>query len=127
MSLDTTKDMQFHYDLGKQLLELRQEGVLILGSGNMVHNLGIMAWQDAAFDWAIDYDTNLRQWILDDEYEPIIHYEKHGRAGLLAVNSGEHYEPLMYILALKEPSETVTFFAEKVTYGSISMRSVMIG
>ncbi len=126
-SLDMALDMQQHYELGKQLGELREEGILILGSGNIVHNLRIMRWGEEAYDWATDYDAKVRQWILEDDHEPIIQYQKHGQAGLLSVNSAEHYEPLLYILALKEPGEPVSFFAEKVTFGAVSMRSVRIG
>jgi 4,5-DOPA dioxygenase extradiol len=127
LSLDQAAGAQFHYDLGKQLAPLREEGVLILGSGNIVHNLRVMQWADSAFDWAAEYDARVRQWILDGDHEPIIQYEKHGQAGLLAVNSAEHYEPLLYILALQQAGEPVQFFAEKVTLGSISMRSLRIG
>ena len=127
LGLDQAAGAQFHYDLGKQLAPLREEGVLVLGSGNIVHNLRIMQWAEAAFDWAAEYDARLRQWILDGDHAPIIQYEKHGQAGMLAVNSAEHYEPLLYALALQEPGETVHFFAEKVTLGSISMRSLRIG
>ncbi|MEW6093697.1 MAG: class III extradiol ring-cleavage dioxygenase, partial [Chloroflexota bacterium] len=126
-SLDGALDMSQHYQLGKQLAELREEGILILGSGNIVHNLGIMRWGEEAFDWAKDYDVKVRQWILEGDHDPIIQYKKHGQAGLLAVNSAEHYEPLVYILAMKEAGEPISFFAEKVTFGSISMRSVRIG
>lgn len=127
LSLDVTKPPQFHYDLGSQLKTLRKEGVLIIGSGNLVHNLGMVAWEDTAFDWAMEYDARIKQWILDDDHEPIIHYEKHGRTAEMAVNSAEHYEPLLFILGLKEKGEPVQFFTEKATYGSISMRSVRIG
>jgi 4,5-DOPA dioxygenase extradiol len=127
LSLDYVKDMQHHYDLGKQLKALREEGILILGSGNMVHNLGVLQWEGGAYDWAEQYDAKLRDWILADEHEAIIHYEKHGRAGQLSVNSAEHYEPLLYVLALKEIGEPVSFFSEQVVMGSISMRSLRIG
>jgi 4,5-DOPA dioxygenase extradiol len=127
LSLDQAAGMQQHYDLGRQLAELRQEGVLILGSGNMVHNLRVLNWSDTAFDWALEFDEKLRAWIESGDHEPVIQYEKHGRSALLAVNSAEHYEPLLYILALQQAGEAVRFFTDRVTLGSISMRSLRIG
>ncbi len=127
LSLDRTHDAPFHYELGQQLKALREDGVLIVGSGNLVHNLRMMVWEDTAFDWAIEFDARVRQWILDNDHDPIIHYEKQGRAAALAVNSAEHYLPLLYILGLKEENEPVSFFAEKVWGGSLSMRCVRIG
>ena len=127
LSLDRTKPFEHHYQLAGQLKELREEDVLIMGSGNLVHNLRTVVFEDIAYDWAVDYDNKVRQWILDDDHEPIIHYEKQGQSAMLSVNSGEHNLPLLYSLGLKEPGEPVSFFADKVWGGSISMRSVRIG
>lgn len=127
LSLDVKKSPQEHYDLGRQLKTLREEGVLILGSGNIVHNLRILNWEDSAYDWAVDYDAKVKQWILDDDHDSIIQYHQHGREAALAINSAEHYKPLLYVLGAEEPGEPVSFFAEKVTLGSISMRSHRIG
>ncbi len=127
LSLDRAIDAAGHYALGQQLRELRQAGVLILGSGNIVHNLRLMVWEDAAFDWAVDYDARVKTWILDGDHDSIIHYEKYGSAAMLSVNSAEHYLPLLYILGLKEGGEPVGFFAEKLWGGSLSMRCVQIG
>ena len=127
LSLDVKKSPQEHFDLGRQLKTLREEGVLILGSGNIVHNLRILNWEDSAYDWAVSYDAKVKQWILDDDLDPIIQYQQHGREAALAINSAEHYKPLLYVLGAKEPGEAVSFFAEKVTLGSISMRSLRIG
>jgi 4,5-DOPA dioxygenase extradiol len=126
LSLDRTRSPQYHYDLGRELKPLRQQGVLIIGSGNMVHNLGLVNWEGGALDWAQDYDARLKEWILQDDHEPVIHYEDYGRPAQLAVNSAEHYEPLLYILGLKDPDEKVQFFTEEVMLGSISMRSLLI-
>ena len=127
-SLDRTKNPSHHYQLGRQLKELREEGVLIISSGNIVHNLGTVIWQDGAkYDWAESFDSKVQQWILDDEHDPLIHFEKHGQEASLSINSGEHYMPLLYTLGAKDENESVTFFADKVTYGSISMRSVKVG
>lgn len=127
LSLDRSHHPAGHYSLGRQLAELRQQGVLVIGSGNIVHNLRLMVWQGAAFDWAEEYDLKVRQCILNDDHESIIHYERHGQAAQLSVNSAEHYLPLLYILGLQQPGEPVSFFAEKVFAGSISMRCVRIG
>jgi len=127
LSLDVTKNAQAHYDLGRQLQPLRDEGVLIIGSGNLVHNLRMVVFEDTAFDWAVEFDGKVKQWILDDTHEPVIQYEKQGREAALAINSAEHYKPLLYALGAKEPGEPVSFFAEKVWGGSVSMRSIRIG
>jgi 4,5-DOPA dioxygenase extradiol len=127
LSLDVHKNAQSQYDLGKKLQILREEGVLIVGSGNIVHNLRMVVFEDTAFDWAVEYDGKVRQWILDDDYEPIIHYERYGRMAALAINSAEHYKPLLYVLGAKAAGEPVRFFTEKVWGGSLSMRSVWIG
>ncbi|MFH2038823.1 MAG: 4,5-DOPA dioxygenase extradiol [Chloroflexota bacterium] len=127
LSLDRTQPPQYHYDLGRELKTLRDKGVLILGSGNLVHNLGLVTREGIALDWAQDYDARVKEWILQENHTSIIHYEAYGKPAQLAVNSAEHYEPLLYILGLKDSGEMVQFFTEKVVMGSISMRSIMIG
>jgi 4,5-DOPA dioxygenase extradiol len=127
LSLDRTIKVEDHYRLGRELSPLRQEGVLVIGSGNVVHNLRMMVWVDTAFDWAAEYDAQVKQWILDNDHTSIIHYDTYGQAALLAVNSAEHYIPLLYILGMKEKDEPVSFFAEKIWGGSISMRCVRVG
>jgi 4,5-DOPA dioxygenase extradiol len=127
LSLDRTKESAHHYQLGRQLRDLREQGVLIVGSGNIVHNLRMMVWQDAAFDWAVDFDSKVKHWILEGDHEPIVHFEKQGQEAELSVNTAEHYLPLLYVLGLKEEGEPVSFFAEKVWGGSLSMRCVRIG
>jgi 4,5-DOPA dioxygenase extradiol len=127
LSLDVTKNAQEHYNLGKQMQPLRDEGVLILGSGNIVHNLGMVVFEDTAYDWAVEFDGKVKGWILDDQTEPIILYDKQGTEAALAINSAEHYKPLLYVLGAKEAGEPVVFFAEKVWGGSLSMRCVRFG
>ncbi len=127
LSLDRSIDPVGHYQLGRELQQLRQEGVLIVGSGNIVHNLRLMVWEDQAFDWAVEYDAKVTQWILEDDHDSIIHYEKYGKPALLSVNSAEHYLPLLYILGLKDGADPVSFFADKLWGGSLSMRCVRIG
>lgn len=128
MSLDRSKGPEHHYQLGQQLKELREEGVLIVSSGNIVHNLRAVIWEDnAIYDWAESFDQKVKQWILANDHEPMIEYEKQGREAALAINSAEHYLPLLYTLGVKGEGEPISFFADKVTYGAISMRSVKIG
>ena len=127
MSLDANIEAQKHYDISRQLKELREEGVLIIGSGNIVHNLRMARFDDSAYNWAIEFDQRIANWITQNDHDPIIHYEKGDQAAALAINSAEHYVPLLYTLALKEENEPVEFFADKVMGGSISMRSVRIG
>jgi 4,5-DOPA dioxygenase extradiol len=127
LSLDINKDTGAHYDLGTKLIALRKEGVLIIGSGNIVHNLRMVVFEDTAFDWAVEFDGKVKKWILEDDHEPIIQYQEQGRSAELAINSAEHFKPLLYVLGAKETSEPVRFFTEKIWGGSLSMRSVWIG
>jgi 4,5-DOPA dioxygenase extradiol len=127
LSLDVAKNAQSHYDLGRQLKPLRDEGILILGSGNIVHNLRMVVFEDIAFDWALAFDGKVKQWILDENHESIIQYHNQGREAALSINSAEHYKPLLYVLGAQDQGEPVSFFAEKVWGGSVSMRSVRIG
>ena len=127
LSLDRSQDTAFHYTLGQQLQALRREGILIIGSGNVVHNLRTVIFEDTAYPWAIEFDTHVKDCILNGDHPALVHYEKFGQAAMLSVNSAEHYLPLLYILGLQEEGEPVSFFAEKVWGGSISMRCVRIG
>ena len=126
LSLDQGISPQAHYDLGRQLGTLREEGILIIGSGNVVHNLGRVAWEDTAFEWAAEFDDRVKHWILDGNHEALIGYQTQGPSAALAINSAEHYKPLLYVLGAIRPGESVHFFAEKVTLGSISMRSFRV-
>lgn len=127
LSLNRELTLEAHYQLGQELAPLRNAGILIVGSGNMVHNLGLATWVDAGFDWAIEYDAKLKEWIAAGEHEPVVQYEKHGEGAVLSVNSEEHYLPLLYALGAGGKSAPVTFYNEKVIMGSISMRCVKIG
>jgi 4,5-DOPA dioxygenase extradiol len=126
LSLDRSKEPRFHYELGRELRALRDRGVLIIGSGNIVHNLGMMRWQQGGFDWAVEFDGILKELILTKDHDTLYHYTRLGRAADLGVPTNEHFLPLLYILALQQEGEKVSFFAEKVTLGSISMRSFWI-
>jgi len=126
VSLDAGAPPEFHYDLGRELGELREDGILILGSGNMVHNLRIMAWQEAGFDWAEESDRAMAELIEAADHQPLIHYEKLPHAKK-AIPTEEHYLPLLYVLGAADAGEPVKFFNEKVTLGSVSMRGVRVG
>lgn len=127
LSLDAYKKPKQHYELGLELRSLRNKGVLILGSGNMVHNLMMLSWQDTAYNWAVEFDQKLKELILSGDHDSIVHYERLGKSASLSIPTNEHYLPLLYILALKDQREPISFFADKVTLGSISMRCVRFG
>ena len=127
LSLDQRKQPAFHYELGRELRGLRKKGVLIIGSGNIVHNLREMAWEDTAYDWALEFDAQMKELILSGDHKAIIDYSKLGRSARLAVPTLEHYLPLLYVLGAQDEADGVAFFAEKVTLGSMSMRSVRLG
>jgi len=127
MSLNANLQISDHYDVAKQLKELREEGILIIGSGNIVHNLSMVEFRDFAYDWATEFDGKVKNWILTNDHKPLINYQEQGKAAQLSINSGEHYVPLLYALALKDENDPISFFAEKVRGGSMSMRSVRIG
>jgi 4,5-DOPA dioxygenase extradiol len=129
LSLDYSKPPQYHYELAAELAALRNKGVLIIGSGNMVHNLRIIDWKkpDTGFDWAIETDAKMRQWIADGNHQALIDYKKAGRAFEQSIPTPEHYLPLLYTLGLQGKNEEISFFNTKTIMGSISMTSVKIG
>lgn len=132
MSLDYYQTPQYHYDLMKDLMPLRETGVLIIGSGNMVHNLGLVAWDkfnadNYAFDWALEASEKMKKYILNGDHDKLINYRCHGRAFDLAIPTPEHFLPLLYALALKEENDDVQLFNDKAVAGSLTMTSVRIG
>ncbi len=127
LSIDIEKPARFHYQLGRELTQLRKQGVLIIGSGNIVHNLGKIAWKDEAHDWAIEFDQKIKEKIVLRSDIEIIEYDKMGTIAKLSVPSTDHFYPLLYVLGASEKTEPVTFYNEKCTMGSLSMRSVKIG
>ena len=129
MSLDYYQNPQYHYDLAKELAALRQKGVLVIGSGNMVHNLRAVDWgkPNQGFDWAQEANEKFKKLILADEHQQLINYKALGREVELSVPTPEHYLPLLYALALKTENEEVTFFNDKCVMGSLNMTSVRIG
>lgn len=131
MSIDYTQNAQYHYDLAKELAALRSKGVLIVGSGNMVHNLGELAWDklntvDYGFDWAKEASAKMKQFILANDHKSLINYKSHGKAFDLAIPSAEHYLPMIYTLALKGEKEKITLFNDKAVAGSLTMTSIKI-
>ena len=99
----------------------------MIGSGNIVHNLSQIVWSDTAHPWAVEFDERIARAIRSRDHQSIIHYAGLGAAAGLAVPTNEHFLPLLYVLAMREEREDVAFFAEKVTLGAISMRSLRVG
>ena len=130
LSIDETKPPEYHYELGRRLAPLRREGVLVIGSGNLIHNLHAYAWGRhpvEPFEWAVRFEKQARELMLAADHTPLIYYEKLGRDAILSAPTPEHYLPLLYILALQEKDEPVNFPVEGVDGGSISMLTVQVG
>ncbi len=132
LSLDYSKGPQYHYDLARQISSLREKGVLIVGSGNMVHNLRMVAWDrmnddDFGYDWALEARSKMNDFILNGDHRQLIDYKAQGRAFDLAIPTPEHYLPLLYTLALKNDKEDISLFNDKAVAGSLTMTSVKIG
>jgi 4,5-DOPA dioxygenase extradiol len=132
LSIDHTKDARYHFDLAKQLFELRTKGVLIIGSGNIIHNSGLVDWQnldkeDYGYDWAIEAKTNINTLLKEGNFNGLINYKKQSKAFQLAIPTPDHFLPLIYALGLKGEKENLSLFNDKLMAGSISMTSVQIG
>lgn len=132
LSIDYSKPPQYHYDLAKQLASLRKKGVLIIGSGNMVHNLRMVAWDklsepEYGFDWANEMNTIFKNKITDGNHKALIAYETLDKAAKLAIPTPDHYYPMLYSLALQDSKDDVSFFNDKAVGGSLTMTSVKIG
>lgn len=132
LSLDYYKGAQYHYELAKELNTLRKKGVLIIGSGNMVHNLRMVAWDrlnesEYGYDWAIETDAKMKEYILDGNHKALIDFRSQGKGFELAIPTPEHYLPLLYTLALQDKNEKIEIFNDKAVGGSLTMTSVRIG
>jgi 4,5-DOPA dioxygenase extradiol len=130
LSIDEREPADFHFELGRRLAPLRDEGVLIFGSGNLVHNLHAYAWGRHVaepYDWALRFETAARQMIAAAEYDPLVRYESLGRDAALAIPTPDHYLPLLYVLGTRQQGEAVAFPVEGVDGGSISMLGVQVG
>ncbi len=132
LSIDYTKGPQWHYELSRELLALRRKGVLIIGSGNMVHNLRLVAWDrlgedNFGFDWATGINEQFKSLITSGNHQPLINYSSLGRPAQLAIPTPEHYLPLLYTLSLQTSRDSVSFFNDKAVGGSLTMTSVKLG
>ena len=128
LSLDYNQNAKYHFELAQELSALRKKGVLIVGSGNIIHNLRMANWQsDTPYDWALDFDLKTKELIESGNYSDLVNYTDLGKEARLSIPTDEHYLPMIYALALKEKDETLTFFNESILMGSISMRSFVIG
>lgn len=132
LSIDYTKGAQYHYDLAKELYALRKKGVLIIGSGNMVHNLRMVAWEklnepEYGYDWAIQMNDTFKSLIQKGDHKPLINYSSIGKEAMLSIPTPEHYLPLLYSLGVKSAADDIAFFNDKVVGGSLTMTSVRIG
>jgi len=130
LSIDETKTASWHYEFGKKLAPLRDEGVLIIGSGNLVHNLHTYSWSNRTvgpFDWALRFEKMARERLLSRDFEPLLAYETLGRDAMLAVPTPDHYLPLVYVLAQYRDDEPIRFPVEGFDGGSISMLAVQLG
>ena len=131
MSLDYYQTPQYHYDLAKELSSLRNKGVLIIGSGNLVHNLGLVAWDkmnadNYSFDWAAEASDKMKKFILTNDHKSLINFRNQGKSFDLAIPTPEHYLPLLYTLALKDENEKISLFNDKAVAGSLTMTSLKI-
>lgn len=132
MSLDYGQTPQYQYDLAKELAPLRKKGILIIGSGNMVHNLSMVAWNKLnesgfGYDWAIEASEKMKKFILRGDHQQLINYRSQGKSFDLAIPTPDHYLPLLYALAMKEEDEKISLFNDKAVAGSLTMTSVRIG
>ncbi len=130
LSLDATQPPAYHYDIGQRLKLLREEGILIIGSGNIIHNLRTYTWhspETRAFDWAVRFEAYIQNALIQGDDSAVINYESFGSDALLAVPTPEHYLPLLYVLGCQKNEEPVSFPVVGSEGGSVSMLSVQIG
>jgi 4,5-DOPA dioxygenase extradiol len=130
LSIDEAQPAAFHYEIGQKLASLRAEGVLIVGSGNLVHNLHAYAWGRHVpdpYDWAVRFENDVKALLLADRARPLIEYETLGREAMLSIPTPDHYLPLLYVIGARQQRDIVTFPVEGVDGGSISMLAVQVG
>lgn len=130
LAIDKRQPAKYHFDLGKRLSPLRDEGVLIVGSGNLVHNLHAYAWGRHAaepYEWAVRFEGKARELLLAGDDGPLIAYETLGRDAALSIPTPDHYLPLLYVIALRRESDTIRFPVEGVDGGSVSMLAIRLG
>jgi len=130
LSIDEGKPASFHFEIGKRLALLREKGILVVGSGNLVHNLHAYAWgrhMPEPYDWAVRFESEAKQMMIAGEYKPLIEYETLGPEALLSIPTPDHYLPMLYVLATRQEHEAITFPVDGVDGGSISMLAVQVG
>jgi 4,5-DOPA dioxygenase extradiol len=130
LAIDKTQPPLFHYEIGKRLLPLREEGVLVIGSGNLVHNLSAYAWGNPGvvpFDWALRFEKNVRELMLKGDDAHVVDYKGLGPDAMMSVPTPDHYLPLLYVLGLRNKNEEIGFPVQGVDGGSVSMLAVQIG
>ena len=130
LSIDETQPPQFHFDLGTKLAPLREENVLIVGSGNLVHNLHTYAWgghMPEPYDWATRFENSAREKIVTGNFQPLIDYDSLGRDAMLSIPTPDHYLPLLYVLGTKQQKDAILFPVEGIDGGSVSMLAVQVG
>ena len=130
LSIDERQPPQFHYEIGKKLALLREESVLVIGSGNIVHNLHAYAWGNQKthpFDWAVRFETHARDLLLKGDDTLLIAYERLGRDAMLSIPTPDHYLPLLYVLGLRKQNERISFPVQGVDGGAVSMLAIQIG
>jgi 4,5-DOPA dioxygenase extradiol len=129
LSIDETQPASFHYDIGRRLAPLRAEGVLIVGSGNLVHNLHAYAWgrhMPDPYDWAVRFETEAKGLLAAGDDKPLVHYESLGRDALLSIPTPDHYLPLLYVIGTRQQGDSISFPVQGVDGGSISMLAVRV-
>ena len=131
LSIDYTQPAEYHYRLANQLQSLRSKGVLIIGSGNIVHNLRLVDFQNMdkdnyGYDWALEARDTINGYLLHGDYQPLLDFDRQGKAFDLAIPTPDHYLPLLYILGLQQKGETLSLFNDKMVAGSLSMTSIKI-
>jgi 4,5-DOPA dioxygenase extradiol len=129
LGIDATQAPRFHYDLGRRLAPLRDEGVLVCGSGNVVHNLPMMRRSAGAgpYDWAVQFNDRVRSLLAAGDHAPLVDYASMGEEARLSIPTPEHYLPLLYCIALQSPGEKLAFAVDGIDIGSVGMLSVVIG
>ncbi len=129
LSIDGSKPPGFHYELAKSLAPLRDEGVLIVGSGNVVHNLGRIQWAEDAepYEWAARFNDKVRGYLAARDHGPLIDYETLGEDARLSIPTADHYLPLLYVIALQGENETISLPIDGIEHGSIGMLAAVVG
>ncbi len=129
LSIDYSQSPEYHFELAKQLKSIRKKGVLIVGSGNIVHNLNRLDWSNQnvkPHDWVLEFDLKVKQKLEKLQFNDLVQYQTMGKSALLSIPTNEHYLPMLYILGLLEKGEKVTHLYEAYEFGSLSMRSFKI-